>query len=88
MIRIYKRKEFQIYSNNVEYIIYNRKKKFEEGHTHIRNYNTAKFLINLAIHKTIPNKKLNKYLYTSLIRITDDKNYKEKIKKEMNKVRG
>ena len=39
----------------------------------------AKFITNLAFHKSIPKKKLNKYLYDSLIRISNDVSYKNKI---------
>lgn len=88
MVRVYKRKYFNLYSDDSgEFIIHNTKKDFKDGHTHIRNYNTAKFLIDLALHKTVPKKKLNRYLYQSLIRITDDDSYRKKINIEKSKVR-
>lgn len=87
MVRIYKKKYFNLYSNTKEYIIHNTHKEFENGHTHIKNYNTAKFLINLALYKTVPNKKMSNYLYESLIRISSDKTYIEKIKRLKNKAR-
>ena len=87
MARIYKKKYFNLYSNQEGYIIHNTHKDFQKGHTHINNYNTAKFLINLALYKTVPDKNMSKYLYQSLIRISSDQTYINKIRKRMNRVR-
>lgn len=87
MVRIYKKKYFNLYSNQEGYIIHNTHKDFQKGHTHINNYNTAKFLINLALYKTVPDKNMSKYLYQSLIRISSDQAYINKIRKRMNRVR-
>ena len=87
MVRIYKKKYFNLYSNQEAYIIHNTHKGFQKGHTHINNYNTAKFLINLALYKTVPDKNMSKYLYQSLIRISSDQTYINKISKRMNRVR-
>ena len=87
MVRIYKKKYFNLYSNQEGYIIHNTHKEFQKGHTHINNYNTAKFLINLALYKTVPDKNMSKYLYQSLIRISSDQAYINKIRKRMNRVR-
>ena len=85
MVRIYKYKSFNIYSNfNNSYIVHNTKKPFKNGHTHINNYNTAKFLIKLSIHKTIPN-HLSDYLIESLIRINSDHDYIHKLENIKNK---
>lgn len=40
--KIYERKEYAIYKVKHGYIVHNTKKNFEEGHTHIHNYNKAK----------------------------------------------
>lgn len=87
MVRIYKKKYFNLYSNQEGYIIHNTHKEFQKGHTHINNYNTAKFLINLALYKTVPDKNMSNYLYQSLIRISSDQAYINKIRKRMNRVR-
>ena len=87
MVRVYKKKYFNLYSNQEGYIIHNTHKDFQKGHTHINNYNTAKFLINLALYKTVPDKNMSKYLYQSLIRISSDQSYINKIRKRMNRVR-
>ena len=50
-------------------------KDFSIGHTHINNFNTAKFLVDLALHKSLPKKKITNYLLDSLIRISTDSSY-------------
>lgn len=76
---IYKRKGFNIYSNNKKgYIVHNTKKNFHDGHTHINSFNTATYIIDLCIHKSIPDRK-NKYIITSLTRLTNDKRYRFKL---------
>ena len=54
-------------------------KNFEEGHTHLKNFNAAKNAIDLVISRKIP-KSTNVYYLTSLVRLTNDKNYERKIK--------
>ena len=71
-------KNYDIYQAGNEYIIHNNRKEFSEGHTHIRNYKTAIFIVKLAIHKSMPH-HLYKYFIVSLSRITDDENYKTKL---------
>jgi hypothetical protein len=80
MVRVYKIKNFDIYSNkNGAFIVYNTNKSFEKGHTHINNYHTAKYIANLAVHQSLPKKNISKYLIQSLIRISSDKNYIKKL---------
>lgn len=78
MVRVYKKAYFNIYSNEVGYIIHNTRKEFHYGHTHIKEFSTAKYLVDLALHKSLPNRNL-KYFIESLIRITDDEEYKKKL---------
>lgn len=78
MNRVYKKAYFNLYQFDNEYIIHNTRKEFQEGHTHIKNYKTAVFIIDLALHKSIPH-HLYPYLLESLRRITDDKEYATKI---------
>ena len=82
MVVVYKKHEFKVYAFKKSYIIHNTKKDFEIGHTHINNYNTAKYIVNLAVHKSIPNRK-KEYFYESLIRISNDHRYIEKLRNEM-----
>lgn len=75
MVRIYKFKQFQVYSNyHNGFIIHNTLKPFSDGHTHLNNFDTAKFLIKLSFHKRVPN-HLSLYLIDSLIRISTDQHY-------------
>ena len=79
MVRIYKKANFMIYTDyNGGYIIHNAKKEFSQGHTHIREFSTAKYLVNLALHKSLPNRNL-KYFVESLIRISTDPIYVNKL---------
>ena len=79
MVCVYKKAYSKIYSDHEDcYIIHNTKKPFHEGHTHINNFNTAVYLINLALHKSVPNRNL-KYFIHSLIRISTDKEYINKL---------
>lgn len=78
MNRVYRRKNFEIYGYKGAYVIYNKNKPFDTGHTHIKNFKTAKYLIQLVITSTVP-KHLSLYLYESLMRISSDKQYKKLI---------
>lgn len=85
MVRVYKRGPFNIYSDQSgEYIIHNTKKEFKDGHTHIREYGTAQYLVNLAYNRSIPKRRL-KYFIDSLIRISDDKEYINLLRRSYNK---
>jgi len=82
VVRIYKRKNYNIYSagkGSNAYIVYNTLLPFDKGHTHLSNYNTAKFVIGMAINKLVPSTRINIYLVDSIIRISDDKNYIDRL---------
>ena len=80
MVRVYKKAYFNVYSEyNGEYIIHNTKKDFQDGHTHIREFGTARYLVDLALHKSVPNRHLN-YFIESLIRISTDSDYINELK--------
>ena len=90
MVRVYKKANFNVYTDyNGDYIIHNIHKPFATGHTHIKEFSTAEYLINLAHHRSLPNRNL-RYFIDSLIRISDDEKYvnklmdlsKQKIKKK------
>ena len=75
-------KHFNIYSDKQgTYIVHNTRKEFSNGHTHINNYNTAKYIAYLALYKKMPKKgHLSSYLIQSLIRISDDNTYINKMR--------
>ena len=83
--KIYRRKEYIIFRVRNGYIVQNTKNKFEEGHTHIKNYNKAKKLIDLSIKNEMPRNTKNTYILESLYRISNNVEYKERIKNEQEK---
>lgn len=80
--KIYEKDDFIILKvkskNRVGYILYNTKKTFKNGHTHVKGYSMAKTIIDNCIKKRTP-KTSNIYLLTSHIRISDDEKYIQKI---------
>ena len=87
-IIIYRRGDYIIIKTKKKsYIVINKKKSFKQGHTHTKDFKYSKSLIDLAIRKKLP-RKANKKVITSLIRISDDKNYiknLEEYRKEIKK---
>ena len=81
MARISRIQHFNIYSDsNGSYIVHNTRKEFSEGHTHINNFNTAKYITYLALYKRLPKKgHLSLYLIESVIRISDDSHFINKM---------
>ena len=76
---MYRDKNFNIYAGeNDTYIIHNTRKKFQEGHTHLRNFKTCKYIIDIAKHKSIP-RTFSKRIIDSIIRISDDETYIKKL---------
>lgn len=76
---VYKNKEYIIVKEQDNYIIINTKKDFNQGHTHIKNYNIAKTIVRLCKNSKMPKSK-NKYIVNSIIRISNDNEYTKKLK--------
>lgn len=83
MKQVHKRENFVIYSVRDGYIIHNEKKPFSVGHTHISNFDTAKYIVNISRRKTIP-KNMSRYLLISLIRLASDTHYRHRLENEIN----
>ena len=83
MNQIYRKKSFIVFRAGDGYIIHNTEKSFKKGHTHIKNVNTAKYIVSLAAKKILP-KHLSDYLLVSLLRLAKDDIYTAKIE-EMRK---
>lgn len=83
MNQIYRKKSFIVFRASDGYIIHNTEKSFKKGHTHIKNVNTAKYIVSLAAKKILP-KHLSDYLLVSLLRLANDDIYTAKIE-EMRK---
>lgn len=75
---VYRRKEFIIITTSGGFIVINKDKGFDRGHTHANNFSFAKSLIDLSVRKRVPNKP-NKYLIESLKRINKDNKYINKL---------
>lgn len=78
MTQIYAKENFIIIRADAEFIVINKDKPFKEGHTHIRNFKTAKYLIDMVIHQRIPY-HLPIYLLISLQRLSADDTYVKRI---------
>ncbi|GAB6150708.1 hypothetical protein [Clostridium novyi] len=76
MNQVYKKEEYIIVPVCNNFIVINIEKEFRYGHTHIKNFNTGKLLIDLAIKKQLPR---NYMLVNNLIRLTKDEEYKKKL---------
>lgn len=61
-----------------EYILANNNKEFADGHTHLRNYKSAKYVLFLAANEIIPD-GLDMYRIKSLYRILEDSPFKENV---------
>ena len=75
---VYTKKNFVIIDMDEGYIVVNKHKEFKQGHTHITNFNTAKYLIDMVLFSRIPY-HLPIYLLISLQRLSNDEQYKMKI---------
>lgn len=64
--------------------MHNARKPFKYGHSHIDKFSTAKYITKLAYNCIVP-KHLSEYLLVSLIRISDNKVYRDKLKNVLNK---
>ncbi len=86
MNKAYEDKTFIILAKGDIYdncILLNKRKKFEEGHTHVVGYGTARWLIRLSRCEKIP-RKISPYMLESLIRINTNKLYIKRLKYQRN----
>lgn len=83
MVKVKKMKYMNIYSDsNGSYIVHNTRKEFSVGHTHINNFHTAEYVAYMALYKRLPKKNhLSLYLIDSVIRVSEDKNFIQKMEK-------
>lgn len=63
-----------------EYVVYNTKKEWRYGHTHIHTYKQALYLVDCVLQNKIPH-KVNRYFLVSLYRVTSNKKEQELIKR-------
>lgn len=76
--RVYENKGYIILKvkskGRVGFIVYNTKKPFEKGHSHLKSFEMAKVVINNVIYEKKP-KTDNIYLLESHIRLSDSDKY-------------
>jgi len=70
--------EFVLFQVSDGWIVYNTNKPFKEGHTHLRNKNSALAAIDFVHKERIP-KKTSIYYLISLIRISNNIEYVAKV---------
>ena len=74
-----KYKDFIIFNAGNGYVALNINKPFKNGHTHTNKHSIAMILCKLASRKQMP-KSRNKRFAESLIRISDDMDYINRLK--------
>lgn len=87
MTQVYKKREFIIVQfhkgRRKEYMVVNVRKSerlgFKKAHTHIKSFNTGKYIIDLVISGKI-NNGLSPYLLESLARVSEDRRYQQKVR--------
>lgn len=79
LLVIYRKRNYNIYQAGNDYIVHNTNYEFAGHHTHLNSFSTAKYILNLSLQKSIP-KHICDYFLESLIRISDDNEYKYKLK--------
>lgn len=80
--QIYQSINYKIYRANNGFIIHNICKSFVEGHTHVQKYDTCMVIIKLLKNKALP-KSRSMYFLKSLLRLSDDDKYSNKLKQIM-----
>lgn len=76
--QVYQEGKFKVYRAGNNFIVHNSKHLFNESHTHVRTLNTAKRIIFCTKRKIIP-KTFPEYLLYSLVRVSDDTQFKAQI---------
>lgn len=86
---IYRKDEFIILKVSEGFIVYNTKKEWENGHSHLKSFKAAKTAINLVQKGKLP-KSRGFYYLTTLQRISTEEEYIERIEqlKQTRKERG
>ena len=83
----YSRMGYIVFRSRSGWIAYNTNKRFEEGHTHLQSYHSAKNAINFCIECRVPIKASEFYL-VSLQRLTKHKPYYDALQKRIEEIRS
>lgn len=76
--QVYQEGKFKVYRTGNSYVVHNSEYAFSEKHSHIKNFNAAKGVIQLVSKRVIPRDFPN-YLLISLMRLSDDDRYIKEI---------
>lgn len=79
---LYQREEFIIFKGCGGYIVYNTKKDFELGHTHLKSFKKSKSIIDLMFSHKVPHNESIRFL-ESIFRVSNDAKYKERIQEQI-----
>ena len=85
--KIYQKREYIILKMKKGFIVYNTKKVFSEGHSHLNSFNMAKVVIDNCIKKKKPRTD-SLYLLKSHVRVSNDDKYKIFIEELINAKKG
>ena len=73
-MRNYFRNGFIIFPCGKGHVVYNLRKDFDGGHSHLRSFKSCKDAITFVTNKVIP-KTCSNYYLTTLKRLSNDKGY-------------
>lgn len=81
--QIYRKCQYKIYHSDDGYIVHNTS-MLNFAHTHVKNYRTSIWLVDLSLRKKSPY-NISRYLLESLIRINSDDKYVRKLNEILDK---
>lgn len=77
---VYQKKHFVVYQlSSHSFLVHNTRKDIGTGSTSIKKLKIAKDVLNWALYQTVPDRILSPYILRGLIRISDSKEYNNKI---------
>lgn len=74
-----------VFKGHRTYVVYNTRKEFDTGHTHLYKLKSAKSAARIASKKKVPTRS-GLYFLTSLQRISDDKDYIERLERKKREI--
>lgn len=84
---LFRIRNFVVLKDKNGFIVYNKNKSWENGHTHVNTVKMCRTIIDIVIHEEIPKTK-DLWVYESVLRITSNsqKKYKKKIIQTMDEI--
>lgn len=77
---VYQKKHFVVYQlSSHSFLVHNTRKDIGTGSTSIKKLKIAKDVLNWALYQSVPDRILSPYILRGLIRISDSKEYSNKI---------